>query len=122
MRLPCADSIRTIATIGVDILSLRGSLRIRLECAQVSQQADITLVELQAWLANDHAVKVSIGCGLSYQEQIKAVARPRSHRQLTLRRPRRGGFFLPETSAEDCDPPRANMPTTVSVTIDLAPR
>ena len=31
-------------------------------CARVSQQADITLVELQTWLASDHAVKVSIGC------------------------------------------------------------
>jgi transposase len=30
--------------------------------AQVAQKADITLIELQAWLANDHAVKVSIGC------------------------------------------------------------
>jgi transposase len=29
--------------------------------AQVAQTADITLIELQAWLANDHAVKVSIG-------------------------------------------------------------
>ena len=31
-------------------------------CARVSQRADITLVELQAWLAGDHAVKVSVGC------------------------------------------------------------
>lgn len=30
--------------------------------AQVARKADITLVELQAWLANDHAVKVSVGC------------------------------------------------------------
>jgi transposase len=30
--------------------------------AQVAQKADITLVELQAWLANAHAVKVSVGC------------------------------------------------------------
>ena len=30
--------------------------------AQVTRKADITLVELQAWLANDHAVKVSVGC------------------------------------------------------------
>ena len=30
--------------------------------AQVAQKADITLVELQAWLAGDHAVKVSVGC------------------------------------------------------------
>src|SRR3984885_7509954 len=30
--------------------------------AQVAQKADITLVELQAWLANDRAVKVSVGC------------------------------------------------------------
>jgi len=30
--------------------------------AQVAQKADITLVELQAWLANDPAVKVSVGC------------------------------------------------------------
>lgn len=29
--------------------------------AQVAQKADVTLVELQAWLANDHAVKVSVG-------------------------------------------------------------
>jgi transposase len=29
--------------------------------AQVAQKADITLVELQAWLANDPAVKVSVG-------------------------------------------------------------
>jgi transposase len=29
--------------------------------ARVAQKADITLVELQAWLANDHAVKVSVG-------------------------------------------------------------
>ena len=29
--------------------------------AQVAQKADVTLVELQAWLADDHAVKVSIG-------------------------------------------------------------
>jgi hypothetical protein len=28
----------------------------------VAQRADITLVELQAWLAGDHAVKVSVGC------------------------------------------------------------
>jgi transposase len=30
--------------------------------AQVAQKADITLIELQTWLANDHAVKVSVGC------------------------------------------------------------
>ena len=30
--------------------------------AQLAQKGDITLVELQAWLASDHAVKVSIGC------------------------------------------------------------
>ena len=30
--------------------------------AQLAQKADITLVELQAWLANDHGVKVSVGC------------------------------------------------------------
>jgi transposase len=30
--------------------------------AKVAQKADVTLVELQAWLASDHAVKVSIGC------------------------------------------------------------
>jgi transposase len=30
--------------------------------AQVAQKADITLVELQVWLASDHAVKVSVGC------------------------------------------------------------
>jgi transposase len=30
--------------------------------AQLAQKADVTLVELQAWLANDHAVKVSVGC------------------------------------------------------------
>jgi hypothetical protein len=30
--------------------------------AQVAQKADITLIELQAWLADDHAVKVSVGC------------------------------------------------------------
>ena len=30
--------------------------------AQVTRKADITLVELQTWLANDHAVKVSVGC------------------------------------------------------------
>ena len=30
--------------------------------AQVTRKADITLVELQAWLATDHAVKVSVGC------------------------------------------------------------
>jgi transposase len=29
--------------------------------AKVAQKADVTLVELQAWLADDHAVKVSIG-------------------------------------------------------------
>ena len=29
--------------------------------AQVAQKADVTLIELQAWLANDHAVKISIG-------------------------------------------------------------
>ncbi len=29
--------------------------------AKVAQKEDATLVELQAWLANDHAVKVSIG-------------------------------------------------------------
>lgn len=29
--------------------------------AKVTQKADITLIELQAWLADDHAVKVSIG-------------------------------------------------------------
>ena len=28
----------------------------------MAQRADVTLVELQAWLANDHAVKVSVGC------------------------------------------------------------
>ena len=30
--------------------------------AQVAQKGDITLIELQAWLAGDHAVKVSVGC------------------------------------------------------------
>ena len=30
--------------------------------AQLAQKAAITLVELQAWLANDHGVKVSVGC------------------------------------------------------------
>ena len=30
--------------------------------AQVARTADVTLIELQAWLANDHAVKVSVGC------------------------------------------------------------
>jgi transposase len=30
--------------------------------AQVAQKTDITLIELQAWLASDHAVKVSVGC------------------------------------------------------------
>jgi transposase len=30
--------------------------------AQVTRKTDITLVELQTWLANDHAVKVSVGC------------------------------------------------------------
>ena len=30
--------------------------------AQVARKSDITLVELQAWLASDHAVKVSVGC------------------------------------------------------------
>ena len=30
--------------------------------AQVAQRADITLIELQTWLAADHAVKVSVGC------------------------------------------------------------
>ena len=29
--------------------------------AQVAQKADVTLIELQAWLADDHAVKVSVG-------------------------------------------------------------
>ena len=29
--------------------------------AQVAQKGDITLVELQAWRASDHAVKVSVG-------------------------------------------------------------
>ncbi len=29
---------------------------------QVAQTGDITLIELQAWLASDHAVKVSVGC------------------------------------------------------------
>ena len=29
---------------------------------QVARKSDITLVELQAWLASDHAVKVSVGC------------------------------------------------------------
>jgi transposase len=28
----------------------------------VAQKADITLIELQAWIANDHRLKVSIGC------------------------------------------------------------
>jgi hypothetical protein len=30
--------------------------------AEVAQKSDITLAELQAWLASDHAVKVSVGC------------------------------------------------------------
>jgi len=30
--------------------------------AQVARKADVTLVELQAWLVNDHAAKVSVGC------------------------------------------------------------
>jgi transposase len=30
--------------------------------AQVAQRADVKLIERQAWLANDHAVKVSVGC------------------------------------------------------------
>jgi transposase len=29
--------------------------------AKVAQKTDVTLIELQAWLANDYAVKVSIG-------------------------------------------------------------
>ena len=29
--------------------------------AKVTEKGDITLIELQAWLAGDHAVKVSIG-------------------------------------------------------------
>jgi transposase len=29
--------------------------------AQVARKADVTLVELQAWLAKDHAVRVSVG-------------------------------------------------------------
>ncbi len=28
----------------------------------MAQKADVTLIELQAWLADDHAVKVSVGC------------------------------------------------------------
>jgi transposase len=30
--------------------------------AQVAQKGDITLIELQAWLAGDYGVKVSVGC------------------------------------------------------------
>ena len=30
--------------------------------AQLARKGDITLIELQAWLAGDHAVKVSVGC------------------------------------------------------------
>ena len=29
---------------------------------QVAQKGDITLIALQAWLAGDHALKVSVGC------------------------------------------------------------
>jgi transposase len=29
--------------------------------AQVAQKADLTLVELQAWLGHDHAVKICVG-------------------------------------------------------------
>ena len=30
--------------------------------AQLAQKADVTLIELQSWLANDHGAKVSVGC------------------------------------------------------------
>jgi transposase len=59
--------------------------------AQVAQKADITLIELQAWLANDHGLKVSIGglwarirhLGLTLKKSRNA---PRSRIAPTLRK------------------------------------
>src|SRR6516165_11901234 len=51
--------------------------------AQVAQKADITLVELQAWLANDHAVSRVEG-----HDRFRALFRTRD---LTDFRPRRWG-------------------------------
>ena len=59
--------------------------------AQVAQKADLTLVELQTWLANDHAVKVSVGClwarvrhlGLTLKKSRNA---PQSRTAPTLRK------------------------------------
>jgi len=59
--------------------------------AQVARKADITLIELQAWLADDHAVKVSIGAlwarvrrlGLTLKKSRNA---PQNRTAPTLRR------------------------------------
>ena len=59
--------------------------------AQVARKADVTLIELQASLANDHAVKVSVGClwarvrhlGLTLKKSRNA---PQSRTAPTLRK------------------------------------
>jgi transposase len=64
--------------------------------AQVAQKADVTLIELQAWLANDHAVKISVGAlwarvrhlGLTLKKNRSA---PRSRTGPTSLRPASNG-------------------------------
>jgi transposase len=59
--------------------------------ARVARKADVTLIELQACLANDHAVKVSVGAlwarlrhlGLTLKKSRSA---PQSRTALTLRK------------------------------------
>ncbi len=48
--------------------------------AQVAQKGDVTLIELQAWLAGDHAVKVSVGCLWARVRHLRLSARKKSQR------------------------------------------
>ena len=48
--------------------------------AQVAQKGDITLIELQAWLAGDHAVKVTVGCLWGAAPPSRVDAQKKSHR------------------------------------------
>jgi transposase len=87
-------------------------------CApQVARKADITLIELQGWLANDHAVKVSVGClwarvrhlGLTLKKSRSA---PQSRTAPTLRK-----------LASNGGPSRANGDRTIwSLSMKLARR
>jgi transposase len=59
--------------------------------AQVAQKADVTLIELQAWLADDCAVKVSIGALWARLRYLKLTLKksrsaPQSRTAPTLRK------------------------------------